>query len=250
MTEKEAENDDKEGEKYEEPKRKIEVIHRFVKGKEGEEEPFTPPQVTQTEGEKSSIEQKLAEKEAMLALLAEKAFSNEKEAVLSGIEDEDEKAKLEAYIGDNPERLETVRMFKGIPDEDLDDGSEAVPPKGKVKKLGTQGTTPTDGERKYTNPTINMISELFSILKDPEKTEKEKAIANTKLDELYLQIAQGRKQNPNFKTIRGSITTCPSCGHALENVDIDEGGTCPYCGWKRDGAKTRKIHKDFTFNPK
>lgn len=227
--------------------RTIRVEHVFKKvGKDGTPQDFEPPHVVSGEGEKT-VEERLQEKEAQLAALALKEFEDDKEAVLSQIP-EDKREKAEEFIGDDPTKLEFLKYQLDL--DKGEDGTEAVPPKGKVKKQGVKSATQTDSERKYADPAINMISELFGILKDPEKTEKEKAVANSKIDELYLQVAQGRKQNPNFKTIRGSITTCPSCGHVLENVDIDEGGTCPYCGWKRDGAKTRKIHHDHTFNPK
>lgn len=203
-----------------------------------------------TEGDDEDVREQLRKREAQLAALALKEFEKKKEQVLSLVEPE-KRESAEKFVGDDPEKLKFLMYQTGYSSEgDSDDGTEPVPPKGKSRGLGKSGTQAPDTNRNYANPTINMISELFGILQDPEKTEKEKAIANQKLDSLYLEVAKGRKSNPNFKTIRGSITTCPSCGLAIENVDLEAGEECPHCGWKRDGAKTRKIRYDYTMKPK
>lgn len=201
------------------------------------------------EDDDEDVREQLRKREAQLAALALKEFEQKKEEVLSLVEPE-KRESAEKFVGDDPEKLKFLMYQTGYSSEGDDDGTEIPPPKGKVKALGAQGTAP-NVNRKYTNPTVNMVSDLFGILRDPKKSEEEKAVANQKIDDLYIQIAKGRKNNPNFKMISGgAIMTCPSCGHVVQGIDLDEGSECPYCGWKRDGMKTRKIRHDYTMKPK
>lgn len=219
---------DDEEESYEEKPKTIRVEHVFKKeGADGTPQDFEPPQVVSGEGEKST-EEKLAEREAQLELLALKEFDNEKEKVLESVPD-GKKAQISGFIGNDPNKLEMVRLQYGILDEG-DDGTEAVPPKGHVRKPPKpKGNSEVQS---------NVIGELYKIRRKEATTPQEIAeqnVADQKIGELFEQMQDGLLDRPQGNNYNFQVAQCHICKTVLYGKEAKvyaETGYCSACGHK------------------
>lgn len=219
-------DEDSEEEENGEEVKKIIVEHKFRKiSSDGTAEDFSPPRVIEGEDDKTT-EEKLAEREAQLQLLAQKAFEDEKEKILSQIPEE-KREKAEAFIGDDPNKLEFLKYQLDLSEEDL--GTEPVPPKGKVKGLVRK---PQSGSK-----TENPIESLYEIRKREAITPtelREQAIADAKITELFNQLGQGLVDRPKDNPYRFTVAECAHCHTVLYGKHAENyarNGTCSQCGY-------------------
>lgn len=191
------------------------------------------------EGSKAAIQKKLEERTAALNVIALKEFEADKSALLENTRENLKKQGIsEAEITkkikdiddslDTPEALERTKwvmekMFAvPIPTTPEDDGTEPVPPSGQA-----------------TNPEIpseykdhrKLIDGLYNIVADPTKSSDEKAEANRKIGELYIEIGKAYKQT--HKLPLPIMMTCPQCGGMITLINKDAPEECQKCGWKQ-----------------
>lgn len=155
-------------------KRKITVEHVFRK--EGEADP---------EGEKTA-EEKLAEREAQLAALALAEFEKQKTELMDYVP-EGKKERVEELLENDPKLIDVLKIQFMGDDGEEDDGSEAPPPKGKVKA--------------YRKPKKESVEELYGILSSNQSTREERKVAESKLDKLWKKALEDRKTAR--KSLRG-----------------------------------------------
>jgi hypothetical protein len=216
-------------------KKRIEIMHTFRD--ERKQKATEDDETSESDDDPETLKRKLEEKSAILAGLALKDFETEKSRVLELVS-EDKKAQTEAFIGTNPERLEQVKFQTGYSDGGTDDGTEPVPPKGKVHSITKSGKDTLLIQRKqYDQPIISELSKLYEIISDPEKTKREKDVAEEVLEGLFDQAqkgAQSRPQGSKYTLPSGVVMNCPSCGMTVE-FDLDKkGAVCPHCGKSGD----------------
>lgn len=188
------------------------------------------------EGDDEDIKKKLQEREAQLAALALKDFNDKKSALLSQIEDEDERARLDEYIGDDPDNYKTVKALKGIGDNS-DDGAETPPPKGKVRGLLRKPKEDTQTLGKFQNPELSTIVELYKIRERKAKNTddiKMKNVAEVKVNELFNQMEDGLKARSQGNKYNFQVAECSNCGTVLFERDAEiwsSEGRCVKCGY-------------------
>lgn len=195
------------------------------------------------EDELTRIKKQKEELELIVEVEATKAFEDEKEAFLNLIPDEERRNELDEKIGDDPEVLQEYQRMTsflasalrgsgvkvtGLPEEDEKD---SYSPSGRARLPQNNQGAGAESYKQY-------IDELYSILQDPEKTAKERKIADGKINQLFLSMISGIKsrggRNENMPYLP-TTSGCPNCGNTLIG-DIE---TCNKCGWKmypRKGA--------------
>lgn len=212
--------------------------------KKGEKPTPTVDDMAKLQKEKKDVETQLEEKNAMLASLALKDFEDQKTALVATVKDEKKKKAVEDFIGTDSAKLEQVKFMTGllgqalaeggvevegaegagikIPkptgeegEETNEDGTEAVPPKGKARKAPAKSVPDVSGRA--------IIDDLYNILSDPTKTKAEKDIAEGKINELYSQFTKGSKDAG--KIVKIKVLDCPQCHNTME------GDTCQHCGY-------------------
>lgn len=235
----------------------ITVKHEFETKKPADVPPVETPKPAEKPAETSKTEtstetpkekelrEKLEERETQLGLIATKAFDEEKTAFLDQIKDPEKRADAERRIGDDPEKLTSAQFIasiisagikqaggevKGLPEggkpaetpktseKPEDDGTEKVPPAGVAK---APPVVPTG------NVTTQVIDELFNILMDPQKSQREKDSANQKINEMYGEFRRGAKESGKKDSYPLPPTMdCPKC-HS-----IMQGNICQTCGYE------------------
>ncbi len=147
-------------------KRKITVEHIFKR--EGD---------SGSEGEKST-EEKLQEREAQLAALAIAEFDREKTKLFKKIPEEKHE-EIDKLLEKDPKLIDVFKIQYDVPiDEDEDDGTEPVPPKGKA--------------RAQHKPSKTTVEDLYKILTSNDTTTEDKREAEKKLDELWKKSIQNK----------------------------------------------------------
>lgn len=191
---------------------------------------------------KSDLESQLvAEKkrreelELIVEVEATKHFEDEKNAFLNLIPDEEKRNEIAEKIGDDPQVLQEYQRMAsflasalkgsgvkitGLPEEDEED---SYTPSGRATlPQGNQGVA--ENYKEYVN-------ELYEILKDPEKSVKERKIADQKINDLFAQMVLGIKargsRNQDMPYLPPTAS-CPNCGAQL----IGDLESCPHCGWR------------------
>lgn len=228
-----------------------ELIEELNKeGKKKKKEPDYSVEVRHVEGEKGDdgdLAQQLAEErkrrkaaENIITIEAEKSWIDEKEAFLNLVTDPKKRSELDEKIGDDPSKLNEIKRLTsflvtalkgsgvqvtGLPVSDDDKPAE--------KTVSGRATLPQRNQSGGVAETYkDYVDELYEILKDPEKSAKEKKIADQKINELYASMILGIKSSK--ATQRGdmpylpSTSSCPNCGAQL----IGDLESCPSCGWK------------------
>ncbi len=188
----------------------------------------------------SDLESKLAverkkreELELIVGIEAEKKFMTDKENLLQKIV-EGRRDKISDFIGEDPEKIESVKaslILQGqdFDDENDDDAPAPTSPAGKVTLQSEQGG---HTERvSYQNPTIQKYSDLYSIIRSPTCSEQEKSEAEQILDNTFNEIGKGlrsRSRNNPYSLPTGVVTHCMNCGMICEQ-DLGKGIPCPHC---------------------
>jgi len=190
------------------------------------------------------LKERLEQRENQLAVLALNEFSKKKKEILKVIP-EDRKESVDEFIGEDPDKLESIRsnlILQGKLSEDSEegDGTEAVPPAGVVNvRTERKSRIPKvwSREQRYSDPLINQISSLYStIAPDSVATQKQKNEANKMIEDLFGQVREGLDQRgEDYRLPRKIVMTCSHCGKVVEK-DVDR-FPCPHCG--AIGGKTQ-----------
>lgn len=228
------------------------------KDEKSAEKPVEKTAETSTETPKEKeLREKLEEREGQLATIALKAFEDEKEAFLSKIKDPEKRTSAEKMIGDDPDKLTSAQMMAElitagieqsggvIKDSDSTKIDSTKPPETKPPETKPPETKPeTKPEDTGVEPvppagvakappavpksgiTRDVIDELFTILSDPSKSQKEKDAANIKINELYAEFRRGAKEGGAKAWYPLAVMTCPKCGATME------GNVCATCGYE------------------
>ena len=218
---------------------KLIVEHQFMtKGKpEGDKGSRDPS--------KAELQAKLSEREDQLAMMALKKLDREKKALLEKFP-ESRREQLSTWIGEDPDRLEQIRgSLIASGQITKPDGTTTPPPSGKAKAYGSQTK---QGSGRYSDPTINVMSELYNIVQDPTASREEKAEAERRIDEMYKTIRKGTEAGIRAGRITQprieSATHCFKCGQVVTGAMADsfaKGSTpCPNCGYKVGSRETIK----------
>lgn len=201
------------------PDRLIEIRHTGIKKDEEKDEDI------------ETIKDQRDILRAQLGTIVYKEFADQKEALLATVS-EDKRDKLDRLIGDNPDRLEALKIqqiasgkfkepydWKNNP-EDL----TRVPPKGKVGL--------PSAEQKPKN-SKEYIDSLYATLKNPEATPQEIKKVNMEIEGFIGNIIKGRKASGR-KTYEFASIICPKCGRMImasrRKAEIK---SCPYCNWTK-----------------
>lgn len=184
---------------------------------------------------KEDLKEKLEMREAQLATISLKAFDEEKQKLLDSISDSKQKQRVDELIGDDVQKLENAKFMTEVlskaldvgnvrvkgSDEDEDDGTEKVPPKGKV------GYPP----KGYDNPNATKFERVkaeidreYATLMNPEATQEQKAIANHRISEMLGQAVRGWRMSGQITRL--SVMKCPKCGSVMEHEN------CATCGFE------------------
>jgi hypothetical protein len=222
-------------------KKKITVEHVFKKEMPEGEGDSVPDggfqKFTDGDDELEEVKTKLQHREAQLAMLALKAFEKEKEQLLELVP-ENKRERAEAYIGNDPDRLQELQFQYGG-DDDPNDGAETPPPKGHARGLLRKPKTETTIQLgKFQNPELNSIAELYKIREKNPKNVDDMAMANVaeqKVEQLFEQIENGLKARDQGNKYNFQVAECTSCHTVLFGHDAEtwaSKGVCPKCGYK------------------
>jgi len=181
------------------------------------------------ESELSNTKAQLEEKEAIIDLVATKDFENEKQKLLAKIPDEQKRAYVDKYIGDDPERLENIALWTNILKEgiisgggkisDEDEGIEKVPPASAVGPYRAE--TPQETKKEQLR---QHIKSLFDILADPNASQKKKDSANREINLYYAEVRKGARASGITDRMALHVMECPKCHETME------GWRCQTCG--------------------
>lgn len=175
----------------------------------------------------------------MFALIAEKAWEDEKKAFLDTIA-EDKREEIEAILDKNPEKMEDIKLWTKILTSSIEAGGGTVTgikqPDEQIGRRSPSGKAPMIPKQQYEKDSDarQWISDLYSIIKDPSKTRQEKQEANKMIDELMLSMIKGlnvskRKHGRMFGDWQ--VNECPKCRKLIKMPRGIEFDRCP-CGWK------------------
>lgn len=163
--------------KDEEEPKTVRVEHVFKReGPDGETEEFTPPQAGESSTE--TLEEENLRLKSQLGALALAEWKKEKDKLLSQIPVE-KHAQVEELLEKDPKAIDLIKIQFGIGDENIDDGTEPVPPKGKAKA--------------YRPPKKETVEELYKVLSSNDSTREQKKTAEAKLNVLWKKAIQNRK---------------------------------------------------------
>jgi len=193
------------------------------------------------EGEETteSLKEKLEERDSQLALISLAEFEKSRKALLDSVTDPRKKAYVEKYIGDDPERMETIKAWTSLISTGVeqsggkikyDDGTEPKPPKG-ANIPAAQNENSTAKER-----VKERIDILFAIIQDPSKSRAEVDAANAQITEMYKSAKSGWEASGQKNPTLLPTMTCVKCGQTMH------GNKCYSCGWE-----IPKIQQDSPF---
>jgi len=232
--------------------------------------------IKELEEELQKKDEKLQERETQLSTIVLKEFETDKKKLLDQVKDEKKREGINKFIGDDPEKLEQVKLWTNVFTAALSEGNVKVEgkpkPDGKPdpeskdtkdpkddkdkdgKKPEIEGdknpedieTPPPKGivglpkaDSKYASGR-RIIDELYETLADPTKSASEKERANQKIGVMLTSMMKGRKKAREMG--KGGyqhfeFRKCPDCGYLIQGP---KGGTdeCPSCGWKLIRSKT------------
>lgn len=176
---------------------------------------------------------KREELELVVEAEALKDFEDEKEQLLQKIPEE-KREKMRDYIGEDPDKLESVRanlILSSDEDDDEDDEEYKKPTVGKAMLL--EGSREGQSNRRqYSNPVVQMFSDLYRVIRDPKSSEEARKEAESRLDDAFVEISKGLKARPRgspYMLPTGVVNHCYKCGMVSE-VDLAQ-NPCPYCGY-------------------
>ena len=174
------------------------------------------------DSEKEALKAKVAERDSQLALIALKEFETEKEALIEQYRDDltpEQLQKIEEI--ETPEQLEGLKTWTGIINKAMEYGKA---PSGRAT-LGEGNPHGSAIERGKA-----VIDELYNILQDPTKSQREKDEADRRIDELMFEMIKGvhsSQQRGMFPTF--TKTECPQCHELIEG----RATSCDHCGWRQ-----------------
>lgn len=137
----------------------------------------------------------------------------------------------EPPTGTDADKKTDAGAVKEKPEKDKEGKEGEDDDKPAEKSLAGRATLPPDqgaGADTYKA----YVDELYEILKNPEKTVKERKFADDQINKLFASMLLGIKSSDATK--RGNmpylpaIATCPNCQGQLVG-DLEK---CPSCGWK------------------
>ena len=129
-----------------------------------------------------SIKDERDELKGQIQVLALKEMESQTNQLIKG-KSKEQANKILAFIDNDPAKLQILQaqqLLQNSEEEESDDGTSKVPPKGKV------GAQP--------KPEKLTINQLYECLSSRNSTVEEKANANKKLDELWRGLSDKRKQ--------------------------------------------------------
>ena len=183
------------------------------------------------------LKAKLDEREEQLKVIALKELDKEKKALLETIQDPNKRAYVDQFIGEDPEKLEQVKVnlallgkalgiggIKISGEDDDDDGTEPVPPAGSARAPPKPNLLGTG---------LEQIDRIYNTLESKTATEEQKAEARRRADQMVEQFIQGRRkairEDPQHKYYVGYVM-CPKCG---KSIFVSKGTKrvkqCPHC---------------------
>ncbi len=172
------------------------------------------------------------ELELIVEVEATKHFEEEKNAFLNLIPDEEKRNEVSEKIGDDPEVLREYRKMASFFSTMLQKaGVRVTDNEGEEFTPSGRATLPNQNQGSVAENYKEYVDELYDILKDPEKTTKEKKIADKKINDLFAEMVLGIKargsRNQDMPYLPPTAS-CPNCGAQL----IGDLESCPACGWK------------------
>jgi len=255
-----------------EPTEKVETSKEKTLPEKVVKKPETQPEKTDNEEPKDDkkikdLEEKLQNREAQLATIALKAFEDNKKDLLELVKDEKKKKSIEKFIGDDPEKLEQVRLWTTVLTKGLEEGGVTV--EGKESKEENETKTndkeptkkdetpektddvkddnPDDVETPPPKGVVGLptatgtkasqeriIDDLFKILDNPDqdpKTMMAKEEANKRINVFYRSLLEGRRKGikEGREKYGFSMTMCPKCSKMIMGRRDEEITKCPYC---------------------
>ena len=215
------------------------------------------------------LEGKLEEKTTQLATIVLKEFEIAKKDLLDQVKDETKRKGISKFIGEDPEKLEQVKLWTNVlttslgvgnvkvenpekPDpknENTKDNKDNKDPENKDGKDNKDGgdenpedvsTPPPKGivglpkvDAKYASGR-RIIDDLYETLGDPTKSASEKDKANQKISIMLSSLMKGRKKAREMgkgEFQHFEFRKCPDCGYLIQGL---KGTTdsCLACGWK------------------
>lgn len=202
-------------------KRRIDIVHTFNKGAGYE---------GGIEGDIAKIKLERDSAQANLALIAQKAFEDEKNAVIESYPPHMQD-KISEKIGDSPEILETIKLDLLLHGSQQPVRRRGKAPSGKASLLLKDDETIQSGQENEYHDYIDRLFKKAKLSRDPiEKSEAEREISK-----LFNEYELGMSEFKD-KKVKFTVTQCISCGSVLTGSDaqafVARKIPCPYCSYK------------------
>ncbi len=226
-----SENDENFGNDFEnrEPKKKadrtINIVHTLKKktDKELDDSFFNSP-----EEEIRTLKKERDDYAQIVQLQAEKAFEEEKDAVVAQFP-ESEQEKISDLISDDPDKLEQVKTQLALNPPVIRQTSSR--PRGKASIPSQRDNAEYDVQDG--NEYHEIVDDLYKTAKfDPNPMNREKA--NDQIDALFNEYEKGMFEH-RHENVKFTATQCLRCGSILSGVDAERyvaGKGCSVCGYK------------------
>jgi len=174
--------------------------------------------------------------------LKEATFEINKNEFLAPVKDETKRKELMDMIKE-PEDLQRAKIMEVMMRSAYEQyGGGVKPAEGSGEKKpedeGIEPVPPSNPKVRGAAPATNItteaikarINEVYDILADPTKSQKEKDVANAEINEYWKMVREGAKK-AGVKTIELLPTMeCPKC-HTIFSAPKGAVPTCPTCGW-------------------
>jgi len=201
------------------------------------------------------IEERKRREQAELIIESEamKQFLTDKENLLQKIA-EGRRDKISDFIGEDPEKIESVKASlilqgQNFCDEDDDNAPAPTAPSGKVGLVDSQNQMGNVRRQTYRNPTVQAYADLYSVIRSDTSSKQEKSEAEQILDDAFSEIGRGlrsRSKNNPYQLPSGIVNHCMNCGMICEQ-DLGKGIPCPNCGYR---FGVNKMPRNPHFHPK
>lgn len=170
-------------------------------------------------------------------------FDTELDEFLAQVEDDDKRTELAEKFTYKPddaqslaiakEKLNDAKVMTSILTNAIQAGGGRIT--GKKAPAG-KATLPTNNLPDNANDFKAYVDTLYATLRDPTKTEEEKASVSGMLDQLFGEMVKGlrvAKGKYGHAVASYQVMECPNCHALLTGETGEEIDNCQLCGWTK-----------------